>query len=45
MALYLDDKEIIYYRTYGNILEVLGSIGGLLELLTFLIGFIIKPLN
>lgn len=41
----MDEKEILYYRTYDNILNILGSIGGLLELMGLILGFILKPLN
>jgi len=27
--IFLDDRRIIYYRTYSNMLDILGSIGGL----------------
>ncbi|CAD8188107.1 unnamed protein product [Paramecium pentaurelia] len=45
ITLYLDDREAVYYRTYNNILDILGQMGGLLELMLFLAGTLVKPLN
>ncbi|CAK58972.1 unnamed protein product (macronuclear) [Paramecium tetraurelia] len=45
ITLYLDDREAEYYRTYNNILDILGQMGGLLELMLFLVGTIVKPFN
>ncbi|CAD8114121.1 unnamed protein product [Paramecium sonneborni] len=45
ITLYLDDREALYYRTYNNILDILGQMGGLLELMLFLAGTIVKPFN
>ncbi|CAK92174.1 unnamed protein product (macronuclear) [Paramecium tetraurelia] len=43
--LYLDDREALYYRTYNNILDILGQMGGLLELILFVAGVVVKPIN
>lgn len=40
----LDDKKIVYYRTYDNILNILGIIGGLFDSLLAVVGFLINPL-
>ncbi|CAD8114123.1 unnamed protein product [Paramecium sonneborni] len=41
----LDDREVLYYRTYNNILDILGQMGGLLELMLLLVGLFVKPFN
>jgi hypothetical protein len=41
----LDEKKIIYYRTYSNIFNVLGDIGGLYKALIFLATIIVVPLT
>lgn len=43
--MYLDDREALYYRTYNNILDILGNMGGLLELMIFIGGMIVNPIN
>ncbi|CAD8089484.1 unnamed protein product [Paramecium primaurelia] len=45
ITLYLDDREAVYYRTYNNILDILGQMGGLLELMLFVAGTLVKPFN
>ncbi|CAD8191088.1 unnamed protein product [Paramecium octaurelia] len=45
VTLYLDDREALYYRTYNNILDILGQMGGLLELILFVVGVVVKPIN
>jgi len=39
----LDEKRIFYYRTYSNIFNVLGDIGGLYRALIFLAMIVIVP--
>lgn len=43
--IFLDDKKITYYRSYSNILDILGSIGGLYRSLIIMAGFIMIPLT
>jgi hypothetical protein len=40
----LDDKKIVYYRTYSNIINILGDIGGLYSLLFYLGSLLAIPL-
>lgn len=40
-----DDKEVFYYRSYSSLIEILGAIGGIFELLRSLASLIVKPLN
>ncbi len=44
-AFMLDDKKLTYYRTYDNILGILGNVGGLLQTLVFLAGMLVYPLS
>jgi len=41
----LDEKMITYYRTYDNIFNILGSIGGLYDALVFVVALFIAPLT
>jgi hypothetical protein len=41
----LDDNQVIFMRTYSNILNILGDIGGLYSLLFFLGSIIALPLS
>jgi hypothetical protein len=41
----LDEKKIEYFRTYDNLFNVLGSIGGLFDALVFLSSLIVLPLT
>jgi hypothetical protein len=45
MNLVLDDKQIKYFRTYNTILDILGAIGGLFDLLLFIGLIIIGPIS
>ena len=44
-TIFLDDKKITYFRSYDNLLNILGSISGLYELLLFLVGLLIIPIT
>ena len=41
----LDDKKVIYYRTYSNIINILGDIGGLYSLLFYICSLFAGPIN
>jgi hypothetical protein len=41
----LDDKKITYFRSYKNVLNILGSISGLFELLVALAGILFIPIT
>jgi hypothetical protein len=41
---YLDNVETTYIRTYNNILDILGNISGLYNLLYFIAFFIVQPI-
>jgi hypothetical protein len=45
MNFMLDDKRITYYRSYDSILNILGNIGGLKEVLFFFCSLVLGPLN
>lgn len=45
MVMYLDDREVTYFRKYNNILEIFGQISGLLEFLILVGSMFVKPLN
>lgn len=40
----LDDKKVIYYRTYSNIINILGDIGGLYSLLFYIGSLLAVPI-
>jgi hypothetical protein len=44
-TIFLDDKKITYFRSYENLLNILGSITGLFELLVVLAGLIFIPIT
>lgn len=43
--LMLDDKFTINYRTYDNILNIIGNIGGLKEFLFLVLSLLMRPLT
>jgi hypothetical protein len=45
LNLLLEDKKSIYYRTYENVFNVLGDIGGLYSAAVFLASFVLGPLT
>lgn len=45
LVVYLDDKQVIYYRSYNSIIEVLGAIGGLFEVFKALFAILVVPIN
>lgn len=44
-TIFLDNKKITYFRSYDNLLNILGSISGLFELLVVVAGFILIPVT
>ena len=42
LEFYLDDKEDFFYRTYGNIFDILGNVGGIFNLLVLLFKILTK---
>ena len=45
MAIFLDNKILLYNRTYNTILDILGNIGGLFDLLLFVGMVIVGPIS
>ncbi|KAM3136960.1 hypothetical protein pb186bvf_010873 [Paramecium bursaria] len=45
VQLYLDDMKFVYHRTYQNILNIFGALGGTYALLKQLLIFILKPFH
>lgn len=41
----LDDRKITYQRTYDNILNIFGAIGGLFDMFIFLFGLVMNPMT
>ncbi|KAM3128961.1 hypothetical protein pb186bvf_018949 [Paramecium bursaria] len=45
MNFYLDDQKIVYKRTYQNILNIFGSIGGTFSVLKIMFMIILQPIQ
>lgn len=45
MLIILDDRSITYFRTYGNILDILANVMGLLNPLLVIGGLLVQPLS
>ena len=41
---YFGDQKLDFQRSYDNILNILGSVGGLMDLLTFFAAIFITPI-
>jgi hypothetical protein len=41
----LDDRKMSYSRTYDNILNIFGAIGGFFDIFVLIIGLIMIPIN